>query len=114
MHARDVNIITHTPLPWARFKDGHHKGSKGRRRYRQHRIPRTRQQTGLPKTGGGIMEKNTQLKNIKAIRGLDRQRHFEEGGSLVAWRGGTRTITADRKKKQNKNKCRERVQIPRS
>jgi hypothetical protein len=59
------------------------------------------------------MQKNKQLKTIKAIRGLDRKRHFEEGGTLVSWRGGTRTVTADRKKKRNKRKCRERVQIPR-
>ena len=61
------------------------------------------------------MRKNnsTQLKNIKAIRGLDRKRHFDEGGDLVSWRGGTRTVTVDRKKKRNKRKCRQRVQIPR-
>jgi hypothetical protein len=57
-------------------------------------------------------KKNIQLKKIKAIRGLDRKRHFENGGSLVSWRGGTRTVTADQKKKKNKSKCRERVQIP--
>jgi len=55
---------------------------------------------------------NTQLKTIKAVRGLHRKRHFEEGGDLVTWRGGTRTITTDQKKKRNKSKCRERVQIP--
>lgn len=58
-------------------------------------------------------QRKEQLRTLRAVRGLDRQRHFEEGGSLVAWRGGTRTVTADRKKKQNKNKCRCRVQIPR-
>jgi hypothetical protein len=58
-----------------------------------------------------MTKKNIQLKKIKAIRGLDRKRHFEEGGSLVSWRGGTRTITTDRKKRDNKKKCRERVQM---
>ena len=56
-------------------------------------------------------QKREQLRTLSAVRGIDRKRHFEEGGSLVAWRGGTRTITADRKKKRNKNKCRERVHI---
>jgi hypothetical protein len=52
-----------------------------------------------------------QLRTLRAVRGVDRRKHFEEGGSLVAWRGGTRTVTADRKKKHNKNKCRQRVHI---
>jgi len=47
-----------------------------------------------------------QLKVVKAVAGVERKRHFENGGSLVAWRGGTRTVTADRKKKKNKNACR--------
>jgi hypothetical protein len=55
---------------------------------------------------------NTQLKSLKAVRGLDREKHFESGGDLVSWRGGTRTVTIDRKKRQNKRKCRKRVQIP--
>ena len=53
-----------------------------------------------------------QLRSLTAARGIERKRHFEEGGDLVAWRGGTRTITTDRKKRDNKKKCRERVQIP--
>jgi len=54
-----------------------------------------------------------QLRTLRAVAGLDRKRHFENGGDLVSWRGGTRTVTSDRKKKHNKNKCRQRVQIPR-
>ncbi|HIE84308.1 MAG TPA: hypothetical protein EYQ00_10910 [Dehalococcoidia bacterium] len=53
-----------------------------------------------------------QLSALTAARGIERKRHFENGGSLVSWRGGTRTVTADQKKKKNKSKCRERVQIP--
>jgi hypothetical protein len=58
-------------------------------------------------------QKREQLKALKAVAGLDRKRHFENGGDLVSWRGGARTVTTDRKKKHNKNKCRQRVQIPR-
>ena len=58
-------------------------------------------------------QRKEQLRVLKAVAGLDRKRHFENGGSLVSWRGGTRTVTADQKKKRNKNKCRGRVQIPR-
>ena len=58
-------------------------------------------------------QKQEQLRVLKAVAGLERKRHFENGGDLVSWRGGTRTVTVDRKKKQNKKKCRGRVQIPR-
>ncbi len=51
-------------------------------------------------------ERKNQLRTLKAVRGVDRKRHFENGGSLVSWRGGTRTVTADRKKKKNKHACR--------
>ena len=54
---------------------------------------------------------NAQLKILKAVRGLDRLKYFEEGGDIVAWRGGTRTVTVDRKKRNNKNKCRQRVHV---
>jgi len=57
-------------------------------------------------------KKNTQLKTLKAVAGLDRKHHFEKGGDLVSWRGGTRTVQVDRKKRDNKRKCRKRVQIP--
>jgi len=51
-------------------------------------------------------QRKEQLRVLKAIAGLDRKRHFEKGGSLVSWRGGTRTVTVDQKKKKNKHACR--------
>jgi len=51
-------------------------------------------------------ERKAQLKTLKAVRGVEREAHFANGGDLVAWRGGTRTVTADRKKKKNKRACR--------
>ena len=47
-----------------------------------------------------------QIRRVKAIRGVERRTHFENGGDLVSWRGGTRTVTVDRKKKKNKQACR--------
>jgi len=47
-----------------------------------------------------------QLEELARIRGIERKEHFEEGGSLVQWRGGTRTVTTDRKKQRNKKACR--------
>jgi hypothetical protein len=60
-------------------------------------------------TPGANMTKQNranQIRTLKAVRGIDRDHHFKSGGSLVSWRGGTRTVTADRKKKKNKNACR--------
>lgn len=51
-----------------------------------------------------------QIESIKAVRGIERQAHFERGGDLVSWRGGARTITIDRKKQQNKKACRGKWQ----
>lgn len=51
-------------------------------------------------------QRKAQLKVLKAVAGVERKRHFENGGSLVAWRGGTRTVTVDRRKKKNKRACR--------
>ena len=55
-------------------------------------------------------DKRTQekLRSLRAVRGLDRVKHFERGGSLVDWRGGTRTVQTDKKKKRNKRACRGR------
>ena len=47
-----------------------------------------------------------QLEQLARIRGQERKKHFEEGGTLVEWRGGTRTVTTDRKKQRNKRACR--------
>ena len=51
-----------------------------------------------------------QLAMLKSVRGVERKQHFEQGGSLVDWRGGTHTVTVDRKKRKNKRACRGRVQ----
>jgi hypothetical protein len=48
------------------------------------------------------------LKRIKAVRGIERKRHFENGGTLVEWRGGTRTVTKNKKKAASKQACRGR------
>ena len=55
-------------------------------------------------------EAKAQLKALAAIRGLERKEHFANGGDLVSWRGGTRTVTIDRKKKRNKRACRGKWQ----
>ena len=54
-------------------------------------------------------QQKRQLAMLRSVRGLERERHFKEGGSLVDWRGGTRTVTVDRKKRKNKRACRGRV-----
>ena len=56
-------------------------------------------------------QKQEQLKALRAVRGRERKAHFENGESLVKWRGGTRTVTQDRKKQQNKRKCRGKVRL---
>jgi len=50
-----------------------------------------------------------QLEQLARIRGKDREDHFENGGSLVEWRGGTRTVTTDKKKQRNKRACRAKI-----
>lgn len=47
-----------------------------------------------------------QLKALARIRGQERKAHFENGGSLVAWRGGTHTITKNKKREQSRRACR--------
>jgi len=51
-------------------------------------------------------KRDKQLEALIRARGVERQHHFANGGSLVDWRGGTRTVTVDRKKQQNKRACR--------
>jgi hypothetical protein len=46
------------------------------------------------------------IEHVKAQRGLDRERFFDEGGELCRWRG-VGTVEVDRKKKANKNACRK-------
>ena len=48
------------------------------------------------------------LQRLKAVRGIVRKRHFDDGGSLVQWRGGTRTVTKNKKKEASKLACRQR------
>jgi|TARA_Y100001973_G_C5171248_1_gene319203 hypothetical protein len=55
-------------------------------------------------------QQKAQLASLKAVRGLERKHHFQNGGSLVDWRGGTRTVTIDRKKQQSKRACRGKWQ----
>ena len=52
-----------------------------------------------------------QLEQLARIRGQERKKHFEEGGTLVEWRGGARTVTIDRKKQRNKRACRGKVRL---
>jgi hypothetical protein len=54
------------------------------------------------------MSKQT-IKIIKAARGIEREVHFKNGGSLISWRGGTRTITRNRKQYSRKGKSKWRV-----
>jgi hypothetical protein len=51
-----------------------------------------------------------QLRTLRAVRGIERKKHFENGGDLVSWRGGTRTVEVDRRKQKSKMACRGRVQ----
>ena len=38
------------------------------------------------------------LDQAKALRGLDREHHFKNGGTLVEWRGGPRLIQKNKKR----------------
>jgi len=51
---------------------------------------------------------NTKIKALKAIRGEERKAHFSNGGDLVSWRGGTRTITRNKKRYSRKGKSKWR------
>ena len=53
-------------------------------------------------------QKQQMLKRIKAVRGIERKRHFENGGTLIEWRGGTRTVTKNKKKEASKQACLQR------
>ena len=51
--------------------------------------------------------KNTNLiEHLAAIRGLDRQAHFEAGGELATWRGLLKVET-DRFHESKKRECRQ-------
>jgi len=51
-------------------------------------------------------EKKAMLKRLKATRGVEREQHFANGGDLVSWRGGTRTVTKNRKREKSRKACR--------
>ena len=57
--------------------------------------------------------KNTkeQLKTLATVRGLERERHFEQGGTLHDWRGGIHTVTPDKQKCNSKKACRGKVSL---
>jgi len=50
-----------------------------------------------------------QLKVLKRIRGLEREQHFQNDGTLHQWRGGLHTVTVNRPKQRNKRACRGKV-----
>ena len=50
------------------------------------------------------MAKNTKR---PSTAGLRRARHFAEGGSQHAWRGGLAHTIPDKRKKDNKSACRK-------
>ena len=47
-----------------------------------------------------------QLKALTRIRGIEREIHFENGGTLSDWKGGYHTITVDKKKDHSRKACR--------
>lgn len=47
--------------------------------------------------------------NLKAVSGMERARHFAEGGSPVTYRGGRMWTAADGKAVASKTACRGRV-----
>jgi len=57
-------------------------------------------------------EEKAQTKRVKAqLRGqagLDREAFFAAGGEMVRWRG-LHLVQRDRKKQENKNRCRKKV-----
>ena len=54
------------------------------------------------------MTKKQKIKALKAARGVERKNHFENGGTLVEWRGGTHTVTRNKKKFSRKGKSKWR------
>jgi hypothetical protein len=53
-------------------------------------------------------QKKQILKRLKAVRGIERKRHFENGGTTTEWRGGSRTVTKNKKRTASKSACRQR------
>ena len=46
------------------------------------------------------------LKALAGVRGIERQRHFENGGSQHSWRGGLHTKTRNKKRDASRKACR--------
>jgi len=49
------------------------------------------------------------LKDVAVQAGIDRAEHFANGGTLVAWNGGPRTVTKNLKRVDARRACRGRV-----
>ena len=47
-----------------------------------------------------------QLRTLKCVRGIERERHFANSGTLHEWRGGLHTVTVNRKKQRDRRDCR--------
>jgi hypothetical protein len=54
----------------------------------------------------GTMKNKKLLKQLATIRGIERAKHFKNGGSLHDWRGGLSTKTKNKKKARSKRACR--------
>ena len=49
------------------------------------------------------------MSTVRAQRGLDRERHFKEGGTLVEWMGGPNTKTKNMRAWENKRRARGKI-----
>ena len=45
---------------------------------------------------------------LAGVRGLRRERHFAEGGSLTSWRGGNAITIPNKKREADRKACRKR------
>jgi len=45
-------------------------------------------------------------KRLARIRGIERKKHFENGGEASTWRGGKKQVTRNRKKEKSRRACR--------
>lgn len=48
------------------------------------------------------------LKTLRAVRSIERSEHFAQGGTLIKWMGGARTITRNKKQYTRKGKSKWR------
>jgi len=67
----------------------------------------------VPRKIRRLMSKNANaeaiVSTVKAQRGLDRERFFKEGGTLVEWMGGPNTKTRNMRAWENKRRARGKV-----